>query len=407
MMELDTTFNNQADDIECVDWLNEVDLPQYEETFRLNCSLGDNLLSRKRLAQIRIKDFPYMNITNHEHQKLLHEHIQHTLNFSFHSPLRRREVKIKMGKPLDEGPGSADDKPDGGHRTKSSTMNSSVSGRRRRSFDASAWNSINKLRTADRSHKVAAEVLRGIRVGDLETLQAPTEKKVRRRRRSFEGQPKPQTDFEKGQAYGNMAHLFDMIRAEMMELQAEVITYFRDLMKCEEAQILFVDERTQQMMLQHNSIWYRMSIDSGIAGECYRTGQAVIVENCYESELFNRRLDEKLGIRSYNKLCQPVRGNRGAGNIVAIVVMINKHIDPLPADRKHAVYTEFDSQDEETLALCVQRVAEDLGDRFAELLLVGDQFCGSAVLVPSQQRYIQSNRNLGDTAGSSEGKTAE
>lgn len=403
-MEIDTAFQNQANDIECVDWLNEIDLPQYEESFRLNCSLGDNLLSRKRLAQIRIKDFPYMNITNHVHQKMLHEHIQHTLQFSFHSPLRRREVKVRMGKSIDDEPSGSEEKLDGGTRTKSSTMNSSVSGRRRRSFDAKAWNSINKLRTQDHAHKVAAEVLRGIRVGELETLQAPTEKKVRRRRRSFEGQAPPESAFEKGKAYGNMAHFFDMIRAEMMELQTEVLTYFRDLMKCEEAQILFVDERTQQLMLQHNSIWYRMNIESGIAGECCRTGRAVVVENCYDSPIFNRRLDEKLGICSTNVLCQPVRGNRGAGNIVAVVCMVNKHTEPIPADRKNAVFVEFDSHDEETLALCVQRVSDDLGDRFAELLLVGDQFCGSAVLIPSQQKYIQNTKNYDEATVSSTAK---
>lgn len=401
-MNIDTDLKNYADDIECVDWLNEIDLPQYEESFRLNCSLGDNLLSRKRLAQIRIKDFPYMNITNHEHQKLLHEHIQHTLQYSFHSPLRRREVKVKMGKSIDENPThTTEEKLDGGRVTRSSTMNSSVSGRRRRSFDAQAWNSINKLRTVDRAHKVAAEVLRGIRVGDLETVQAPHEKKIRRRRRSFEGQSPPETTFEKGQAYGNMAHLFDMIRAEMMELQAEVLSHFRDLMKCEEAQIFFVDDRTQQLMLQHNGIWYRMSLDSGVAGECCRTGHAVSVEDCYKHVIFNRRVDEKLGINSYNVLCQPVRGNRGAGNIVAVVCMINKHYEPIPADRKHAVFVEFDQQDEETLALCVQRVSEDLGDRFAELLLVGDQFCGSAVLIPSQQKYIQPKVSFDDPTASS------
>lgn len=160
--------NVSSDDIECVDWLNEIDMPQYEETFRINCSVGDNLLSRKRLSQIRIKDFPFMNITNHEHQKILLDHIKHTLQFSFHSPIRKREVKMKMGKSLEET--KSEEIPNPGQVTKSTTMNKSISTRRRRSFDAQAWNSINKLRSQDKAHKVAAEVLRGIRTGDLEVI---------------------------------------------------------------------------------------------------------------------------------------------------------------------------------------------------------------------------------------------
>lgn len=85
-----------------------------------------------------------------------------------------------------------------------------------------------------------------------------------------------------------MAHLFDMIRAEMAELQAEVLGYFRDIIKCEEAHIFFLDERTQQMMLQRNSMWYRMPSDSGLAGECYRTGNAVNVSDCYSNINFNK-----------------------------------------------------------------------------------------------------------------------
>lgn len=45
-------------------------------------------------------------------------------------------------------------------------------------------------------------------------------------------------------------------------------------------------------------------------------------------------------------------------------------------------YVDFDHHDEETLALCCQRVSDDLSDRFAELLLVGEQFCGTAINVP-------------------------
>ena len=161
-----------ADDIECVDWLEEIDFPQYEETFCTNCSLNGSLLSRKRLAQIRLKDFPKMNITNFEHQKILMAHIQHTLQYAFHSPLRKREVRLKMGKSLEDVNKTlfTGEEPKGGTKTKSQTVNASINPRRRRSFDTQAWNCINKLRTQDPSCTLKADQLKAIRAGVAEVI---------------------------------------------------------------------------------------------------------------------------------------------------------------------------------------------------------------------------------------------
>jgi SAM domain (Sterile alpha motif) len=86
------------------EWLDEIKLGQYAETFTLNCGKG-SYLSRKRLAQIKLTSFPMMNIQNFEHQKLLLEHIRHTLKFAYHNPVRKEEVEEKMKKVLgDEDP---------------------------------------------------------------------------------------------------------------------------------------------------------------------------------------------------------------------------------------------------------------------------------------------------------------
>jgi hypothetical protein len=58
------------DDIDAQEWLREIDLPQYEDVFLINFSMGGKLLSRKRLSQVRLQDFPKMNIQNYEHQKV-------------------------------------------------------------------------------------------------------------------------------------------------------------------------------------------------------------------------------------------------------------------------------------------------------------------------------------------------
>lgn len=83
-----------VDDIDCVTWLEEIDMPQYTQTFLTNFTVGGTgFLSRKRLAQVRLQDFPNMNIQNYDHQKVLMQHIRHTLKYTYQSPVRIRETQ--------------------------------------------------------------------------------------------------------------------------------------------------------------------------------------------------------------------------------------------------------------------------------------------------------------------------
>lgn len=63
----------------------------------------------------------------------------------------------------------------------------------------------------------------------------------------------------------------------------------------------------------------------------------------------------------------------------------------------------FDAHDEDILAMCAQKVADDLADRFIELLQVGDQMCGSAIFVPGTTDSISSERRgrFGDPTNAS------
>jgi adenylate cyclase len=69
-----------------------------------------------------------------------------------------------------------------------------------------------------------------------------------------------------------------------------------------------------------------------------------------------RHMDLKTGFRTRSILSQPVRRQRGAGDVIGVIQMLNK-IDGV-----------FDDQDEEALNTCANRVAEDLNARFTELL---------------------------------------
>lgn len=84
------------DDVQAREWLAEIGLEEYAETFELNFAYGGRFLSRKRLAQVKLTSFSSMNIQNFEHQKEILEHIRHTLKHAFASPVRVQEVKERM-----------------------------------------------------------------------------------------------------------------------------------------------------------------------------------------------------------------------------------------------------------------------------------------------------------------------
>ena len=78
--------------------MQEIGFEQYSETFLVNFPSHehDGYLSRKRLSLLRLKDFSQLNITQYDHQKLIFEHIKHTLQFEFRSPIRRRGDHTKL-----------------------------------------------------------------------------------------------------------------------------------------------------------------------------------------------------------------------------------------------------------------------------------------------------------------------
>ena len=77
-------------------------------------------------------------------------------------------------------------------------------------------------------------------------------------------------------------------------------------------------------------------------------------------------MDLKLGFKTRNILCQPVRENRGGGKIIGVIQMINK-----------VGANAFDRADEEALEACVQRIADDLSARFSDLLSHTEKFSSS------------------------------
>jgi hypothetical protein len=75
-------------------------------------------------------------------------------------------------------------------------------------------------------------------------------------------------------------------------------------------------------------------------------------------------VDVVLNFKTRNVLCQPVRSHRGGGNIVGVVQMLNKLGDD----------ETFENSDQETLELCVERVANELSEKFSNLVSLVEKF---------------------------------
>ena len=85
--------NQLGDDMKPREWLEEIGMGQYTETFAVNFCHGGSYLSRKRLAAVRLQDLANMNIQIFEDQKIILGHIRHSLKYSFNNPVRKDEVK--------------------------------------------------------------------------------------------------------------------------------------------------------------------------------------------------------------------------------------------------------------------------------------------------------------------------
>ena len=142
------------DDIHCLHWLEEIGMEQYYETFKANFTTGGDYLSRKRLAQVQLRHFSSMNITNFDHQKILLKHITAVLEKEFvdqtklAAERKKREREAAAKKAMEEKLQA--EKADAFKKSVVGVVKSSPkkkSNRKKRySFEDKAWEIIHKSR---------------------------------------------------------------------------------------------------------------------------------------------------------------------------------------------------------------------------------------------------------------------
>jgi hypothetical protein len=145
------------DDIHCLHWLEEIGMEQYYDTFRTNFTSGGDYLSRKRLAQVQLRHFPSMNITNFEHQKILFKHITKVLEQAFVDQTkilaeRKKKEKEAEKRRAAEEKLAADEKKKKQESVVGVVKNAEKKPSRRKqrySFEDKAWEIISKTRGSD------------------------------------------------------------------------------------------------------------------------------------------------------------------------------------------------------------------------------------------------------------------
>ncbi len=246
--------------------------------------------------------------------------------------------------------------------------------RRRRSFDKNVWQCITHLRTTSKENASAADELRH---GHAEALVAIEKKShEHRRRRSFD-------HAQSGIAFGNRALSADLIHKELHQLQSLHMKRLRKLLGCKEAYVMFLHGPSHDLLLvTEHAVWYRMPIGFSLMGHCAENGSIVNAQQVYEDINFNSNLDDKLGIVSKEVLCYPLRGNRGAGAVIGVIMGVNKD-------------GGFDHNDEETIATIAQNIADDLMSKFVELTTIADIMYGSAIAIHVQGGQLGTRRRDG------------
>jgi len=359
-------------------------MDQYAEVFLVNFGVNDtNYLNRKRLKGLRLQDFATMGISQFAHQRILKDHVDHALEFEFKSPVRKNQVRSKMEERFPDrnfdtkfsDVKHTGHKPLKIHKLRVEDMHipereikhaahqkgqQEVSSRRRRSFDKQVWQCISHLRTTDKENREAAAELRQ---GNTEAV-VQIEKKSHdsRRRRSFDHS-------HHGQAYGNRALSADLIHKELHALQSGHMKRLRKLLGAQEAYVMFLHGPSHDLLLvTEHAVWYKLPSGFSLMGQCAESGAVINCADAYQNPSFNSNLDEKIGVKSKEVLCYPLRGSRGAGSVIGVIMGLNKE-------------GAFDSNDEETIAVIAQNIADDLTSKFQELTAVADIMYGSAIAV--------------------------
>ena len=113
--------------------------------------------------------------------------------------------------------------------------------------------------------------------------------------------------------YDQLVELLDVVRYMGVEKDLDrLLSYIADhtvkAMNADRCSIFLLDERNHEIYsrLSHGEEEIRFSADTGIAGECIRTGVCINISEPYKHPLFNKEVDQATGYKTENLICLPL-----------------------------------------------------------------------------------------------------
>eukprot|EP01036_Dinobryon_divergens_P046966 gene46966-62878_t len=73
----------------------------------------------------------------------------------------------------------------------------------------------------------------------------------------------------------------------MLAIQKDYLNGLKEVVRCEVANILFVNEKTDELSLYANNRWFRVPMASSIAGTCASSEMTLNIPDAYADYRFN------------------------------------------------------------------------------------------------------------------------
>ncbi|MDX1295471.1 MAG: GAF domain-containing protein [Sulfurimonadaceae bacterium] len=98
----------------------------------------------------------------------------------------------------------------------------------------------------------------------------------------------------------------------------------KKLLEVERCSIFIVDKEAMMLWTKHSDGIGRIAIgiDSGIAGDTYKTQEPQLVNNPYEDDRFLPKIDEKSGFTTRNILTVPIFDSKR--EVIGVIQLLNK-----------------------------------------------------------------------------------
>jgi len=120
-------------------------------------------------------------------------------------------------------------------------------------------------------------------------------------------------------------------------LLAKIVKVATSFLNADRGTLFLYDPNTNELWSRvaegEDSRDIRVSIDDGIAGACFQSGETLHIADAYDDDRFNRDVDRKTGYRTRNILCMPIINKHGKA--IGVMQVLNKKTGPfLPTDER-------------------------------------------------------------------------